>query len=151
MKTLKIVLTILFLTAANYANAETVSALSDSTEELVQNDKKLFKTFEKSIVFGLNSDVQGVLESTLHNAISYKVKYPEFNSQKVLQAVSTVALDGENHSLRFKAYLVLAYYQNQDDFESPETLMSMIDHGNQNEIFYYLQDTLQSDQFTAKN
>lgn len=151
MKTLKIVLTILFLTAANYANAETVSALSDSTEELVQNDKKLFKTFEKSILFGLNSDVQGVLESTLHNAITYKVKYPEFNSQKVLQAVSTVALDGKKHSLRFKAYLVLAYYQNQDDFESPETLMSMLDHSNQNEIFYYLQDTLQSDQFTAKN
>lgn len=149
MKTLKIAATVLFLTVVNVANAAIATAENDTTAVKTQNDKALFNTLEKSLVFGLGSDVKGVVESTLHNAISYKVAYPEFDSEKALQRINRIAVEGDTHNLRYKAYLTLAYYKNQELFDTPETLMTVIDNRNQDKIFFYLQEELQSSQLTS--
>lgn len=154
MKALNVVITVLtislaglFMTVSSDAAA---LAEDDSTVFIQYGDKNtLFNKFEKGLVFGLSSDVQGVVESSIFNAVNYKVAHPDFTSAKVEERLRTVALEASTHSVRYKAYLALAYYKNQSQFTSPVDLLALVDYKNQNEIFFYLQERMQSDQFTS--
>ncbi len=155
MKALKIVTAVSFLLVASIAVANDVSTdqtvAEDSTAVAnVENEKALFNKLEKGLINNLNSRVTGVVESSMYNAINYKVEYPEFSSDRVEAILNRIAVEGESHSLRYKAYLTLAYYKNQDQFDSPETLLSLLDYKHQDGIFFYLQDKVQSEQFTSK-
>lgn len=126
------------------------SATNDSTVVTKQANKDiLFDRFENGLIFGLSSDVLGVVESSIYNAVNYKIAYPEFNSVKVVEELNRVAVSGVNHSVRYRAYLALAYYKNQSDFESPNSLLSLLDHKNQDGIFFYLQDEIHNGKFTS--
>lgn len=153
MKALKIVTTISLLFILSLSTAGEIFAANAADDSLVvtkpQNEKELFNKLEKGLIHGLTSDVRGVVESSLYNAINYKVAYPEFSSEKVNKILNRIALEGDNHSLRYKAYLTLAYYKNQSQFESPESLLSILDYKYQNGIFFYLQDAVQSEHFTS--
>lgn len=154
MKALKIVTAVSFLLVASLSVESELFADTGAAEDSVvvtnvQNEKELYNKLEKGLVFSLNSDVKGVIESSLYNAINFKIAYPEFTSERVERILSKIAREGENHSLRYKAYLTLAYYKNQDQFDSPETLLSILDYKHQDGIFFYLQDTVQNEQFTS--
>lgn len=153
MKALNIVIAVVILTFANITASQSFamsSATNDSTVVTKQaNTDILFDRFETGLIFGLSSDILGVVESSIYNAVNYKVAYPEFNSEKVIEELNRVAVSGVNHSVRFRAYLALAYYKNQSDFESPDTLLSLLDHKNQDGIFFYLQDEIQNGKFTS--
>ena len=154
MKALNVVITVLTISLAGLfmtINSEAAAiAEADSSVFTQYGDPNvLFNKFESGLVFGLSSDVQGVVESSIFNAVNYKVAYPDFTSEKVEERLNNVALEANSHSVRYKAYLALAYYKNQTQFKSPEELLAMVDHNNQNEIFFYLQETVQSDQFTT--
>ena len=154
MKALNVVITVLTISLAGLfmtINSEAAAFAEDDSTVFAQfGDKNaLFNKFEQGLVFGLSSDVQGVVESSIFNAVNYKVAYPDFTSEKVEERLNNVALEANSHSVRYKAYLALAYYKNQTQFKSPEELLAMVDHNNQNEIFFYLQETVQSDQFTT--
>ena len=153
MKALNIVITAVIFTFASITASQSFamsSANNDSTVVTKQASKDiLFDRFEKGLIFGLSSDVQGVVESSIYNAVNYKIAYPEFTSVKVIEELNRVALNGVNHSVRYRAYLALAYYKNQSDFDSPDTLISLLDHKNQDGIFFYLQDEIQDGKFTS--
>ncbi len=153
MKALQFVIAIVTLTLITFTS-NTASAMdvvkNDSTVVTEQvKTEKLFDQFETGLVYGLSSDVLGVLESSIYNAVNFKIAYPEFKSVKVVEELNRVALEGMNHSLRYRAFLALAYYKNQSEFDNPETLLSLLDHKYQDGIFYYLQDTIRGDQFTS--
>lgn len=155
MKALKIVTVVSFLFMASIAVASEVPAddtvAKDSTAvATVENEKALFNKLEKGLIDNLNSRITGVVESSMYNAINYKIAYPEFSSERVEGILNRIAVEGESHSLRYKAYLTLAYYKNQDQFDSPETLLSLLDYKHQDGIFFYLQDKVQTEQFTSK-
>lgn len=151
MKLFKAGILMLIFTAFNFASVNTAAASQPAVSDVaVTSESELFRTFEKSILFGLESDVRGVVESTLYNAVTFKISYPEFSSDAVLQRISELAKNGENHSLRYKAYLTLAYYVNQDQFDEPETLAGMTDIRNQDKIFFYLQSEVQDGQLTSR-
>lgn len=154
MKAIRIVTAVSFVLITSLSAASELIAASDAAEDSVvvtnvQNEKELFNRLERGLVYNLNSNVKGVIESSLYNAISYKVAYPEFDSKKVKEIISRIALEGDSHSLRYKAYLTLAYYKHPSQFDSPETLLSMLNYKHQDGIFFYLQDTVQTDQFTS--
>lgn len=153
MKTLRIITVTVIISLLSITTSELIantSAKADSVNQTAQQaDEKLFEKLEKSAVFGLSSNVRGIVESTLYNIVDYKVQYPAFESEEMIQKVSEIAVEGDNHSLRYKAYLALSYYQNQDDFGSQEEMLSMLDNTNQDRIFFYLQNEVQSDQFTS--
>jgi hypothetical protein len=154
MKALNVVITVITISLAGLfmtVNSDAAALAEDDSTVFTQYGDKnaLFNKFEKGLVFGLSSDVQGVVESSVFNAVNYKVAYPDFTSEKVEERLNKVALEANNHSVRYKAYLALAYYKNQEEFKSPDELLAMVDHNNQNEIFFYLQETIQSDQFTS--
>lgn len=154
MKAIKIVTAVSFLLVTSLTVASDLFADNSAAEDSVvvtklQNEKELFSKLEKGLIYNLNSNVRGVVESSLYNAVNFKVAYPEFSSARVEEILGRIALEGDNHSLRYKAYLTLAYYKNQDQFDSPETLLSLLDYKHQNGIFFYLQDTVQNEQFTS--
>jgi hypothetical protein len=155
MKALKIVTAVSFLLMASIAVASEVpadnSAATDSTAVAnAENEKALFDRLEKGLIHNLNSDVKGVVESSLYNAVNYKIAYPEFNSERVNEILARIVNEGETHSLRYKAYLSLAYYKNPDRFGSPKALLTLLDYRHESGIFFYLQEIVQSDQFTSK-
>lgn len=153
MKALNVVttgiLSLAFLAVSANAYASN-SAGSDSTVVAqTVNEDKLFDRLETSLIYGLSSDVIGVLESSLFNSVNYKVVYPNFAPETVIEELRRVALEGSNHSLRYKAYLALSYYKNPGQFDSPDVLLSLIDSSYQNGIFFYLQEKVQEEQFTS--
>lgn len=136
----------------NPVSAQSVTSQINEAEEIRTFEKNAhFSNLENTILFGLQSDVHGVVESALFNAVSYKIVYPEFTSKRVLGRLSRIALEGPSHSLRFKAYLALEYYQNQDEFKEPAALTGYIDLRDQNRVFYYLQDEVQETSVTVSN
>ena len=153
MKALQVVTTVLVFTlaglAASVQSAAQNQAKNDSAAVTQQADTdELFNRFETSLLYGLSSDVLGVVESSIYNAINFKIEYPEFYSERVELKLNRIAAENENHSTKYRAYLALAYYQNQSDFESPENLLALLDHSYQDGIFFYLQETIQSEQFS---
>jgi len=58
--------------------------------------------------------------------------------------------EGNNHIIRYKAFLTLSYLKNQNEFDSTEKLVKFLDVENQNEIFTYLENKLKADQLAAR-
>ncbi|MDX1590321.1 MAG: hypothetical protein R3283_00040 [Balneolaceae bacterium] len=155
MRTIKYVIIAFVITltgTAIQASAQSATSQTTGAEEISSIQKNRdFRDLEKSLLFGLNSDVHGVIESALFNAVSFKIIYPKFESNRVLAKLSQIALEGASHSLRFKAYLTLEYYQNQDDFKEPVALTGYINADDQNKVFYYLQNEIQETSVTVSN
>jgi hypothetical protein len=155
MRTIKYVI-IAFVIAltgiTTQASAQSAASQTSVVNEMNSIEKNHdFSDLEKTLLFGLNSDVNGVIESALFNAVSYKIVYPNFESKRVLSKLSQIALEGASHSLRFKAYLTLEYYQNQHEFDAPVSLTGYINVKDQNKVFYYLQDEVQETSVTVSN
>lgn len=154
MKALKIVTAVSFLLFASTAVASEVPAdntvAKDSTVVTsIENEKALFNKLETGLIYNLNSNVHGVVESSLYDAVNFKITYPEFNSERVKEILARMAKEGDSHTLRYKAYLTLAYYQHPDQFGSPEALLSLMDYKYGDGIFFHLQTIVQANQFTS--
>jgi hypothetical protein len=146
--TIIVTLTLVLLTSLQAQAMDVTRNDSTVVAEQVNNDQ-LFEQFEASLIYGFSSDVLGVVESSIYNAVNFKIAYPDFNSEKVLEDLNRVAIEGSNHSIRYRAYLALAYYKNQSEFKNPDSLLSLLDHQYQDGIFFYLQETIRGDQFTS--
>lgn len=140
---------ILSITLAVIVSLTITADLYSQSAVQSENSEELFDTFETNLVYGLSSDVQGVVESTLFNMINYKIVYPGFESKRALNKVREVAKNAENHSLQYKAYLVLKYFNDQELFPRTEALKAELDHMDQDRIFLFLQDGIQSGRFTS--
>ncbi len=152
MKTVITIITasLLSLTVITSVTANVV-AVSDTTgieRTFSQSDTE---KIEKAIITNLNSGVYGVVESSLFNVIEMKINYQDFKSEGIEKQLRKIVTESTSQSLRFKAYLTLTYMRNQDSFNSPEILAEMLDTSDQNKIFYELQNSVQSDQFTVSN
>lgn len=153
--TMKTILTIITaslfaLTAITPATANDI-AVTDTTNIETSFSQANTEKIEKAIITNLNSEVYGVVESSLFNVMEMKISYPYFKSVGVEKQLRKIITESSSQSLRFKAYLTLTYIRNQDSFDSPETLAEMLDNSDQNKIFYKLQNSVQSDQFTVSN
>ncbi len=154
MKALKLVITAAIFMASAFINAVEASNAAtnaDSTVVTTSMSEETFDRLEAGLLFGMSSEVLGVVESSLFNAIQIKVAYPEFTSKAVEAELSRIAKEGNGHSLRYKAYLTLNYYRAPSEFDSPEVLISLLDNSYQNGIFFHLQERVQSEQFTSKH
>ena len=155
MKTVKHIILTLIITLGSLTGAvkaeSFIESASDTTvtlndEQIAQNER-----IESSLVYGLTSDVPGVVESVLFNTVHYIVKYPSFTSEKVERVINKIALEGSSHTLRYKAYLTLSFYKNQSQFGEPEVLLAKIDNRNQSQIFNYLNEKVQKGLATTYN
>lgn len=104
---------------------------------------------EQSLYYGLSSDVNGVIESTLFNMLNYKIVYPEFHSDKVIEKAEKVAEETISEAVAEKAKLVIFFYQNQQRFPESKNLVAELDHTDQDKIFEFLKDGDQTGQYTS--
>jgi hypothetical protein len=149
-----IIVTVLTL-SIGVLSSETVLALDNADDvtvnTTVENDNdQLFKTLERSLIFGLDSEHNSVVESVLYNAVEFKTVYPEFQSEKVVQALIRTMNEGATHVVRYKAYLTLYYYKNQNDFGPVEELTDVLESQNPNGIFFYIDEKLRDNQLTYR-
>lgn len=149
-----IIVTVLTL-SIGVLSSETVLALDDaddvSLNTTVENDNnQLFKKLEESLLFGLDSEYSSVVESVLYNAVEVKTMYPEFQSKEVIQSLFRTMNEGATHVIRYKAYLAIYYYQNQDNFGSGEEVADVLESQNPNGIFFYIDERVRENQLTSR-
>jgi len=152
MKTIYItILATLILTAGitntNAADANGLAAIQPAFEEETTEKMVLL---EKSLLFGLESEYNAVLESVLFNAIEYKIRYPEFSSDKVEKSLLQVVNENSTHMVRYKAYLVLTFYRNYETFEAGSDLGNLISTDKPNDVFFYIDEKIKDNQLTVR-
>ena len=90
---------------------------------------KKFTTEEKKIAFatenllsGLHSQVSGVIESAMRVTAQMKMRYPQADVLKLVEAVNDIRQDHPSGSMRYKAYLALSICENPDWFKQEPRL-----------------------------
>ncbi len=151
MKSLIKNITTVLLISLAFTGVELVQATAQTDSnsvEKINNDKEvLFNQMEKAFVYGLSSDVDGVLESSFHQIIVFKATYSEFDSEDVKTALNNLAQNADTHFIRYRAVLTLALMKNQDRFGSDLTpLANMKD---KDDAFHFLNERLNADRYTA--
>ncbi|PKD43011.1 hypothetical protein [Rhodohalobacter barkolensis] len=111
--------------------------------------EELSEKLETSLVYGLSSDVNGVVESALFDMLHYRIVYPEFYSEKVLNRAQEISESTESGVLESKAEMVIYFYRNQNSFPDSEKLLAEVDHLNKDKIFEYLRNGENSGRYTT--
>lgn len=139
---------VISFTSAEFVNANT--ATTDTlritpVEQAAQDDK-----IEKALLYGLQSDVNGILEATFYNTIAYKTLNPEFSSDELMEKITQIALDENNHVVRYKAFLALSYMKDYEEFsDRSEQLRNYVESNNATAAFQIIVDKLEAQQVAA--
>lgn len=152
MKSLiKIITTLLVIvnifSGVELAQASTIKADSISVEKTTEEKEALFNQMENAFVYGLSSEVNGVLESSFHQIIVFKATYNDFDSEKVKIALNELAQEADTHFIRYRALLTLALLKDQDRFGSDLTPLTVME--NKEDAFQFLNERLNADKYTA--
>ncbi len=154
MKT--IITTIIITLILLFGNATVYGFANDAERTTVADSDKeqLFSNYERSLLYGFESEHSSVIESVLFNVLEIKTVYPEFESKAVEDALLNVIRNGEKHVVRYKAYLTLYYYQNQERFGSNYGILSLFETRTPNELYLFIDlfitDRLSGNQLTAR-
>ena len=139
---------VISFTSAEFVNANT--ATTDTlritpVEQAVQDNR-----MEKVLLYGLQSDVNGILEATFYNTIAYKSMNPEFTSDQLVERISVIAMDEKNHVVRYKAFLALSYLKDYEEFtEENERLRNYVESNNSTAAFQVIVEKLEDQQVAA--
>lgn len=151
MKTLlTTIITALLLLLSNSVIAGQLLYQNNMEETEMADNDELYKEYEKSLLYGLESENATVVESVLFNALQIKTEYPDFASSEVKEKLAETVKNGKTHIVRYKAYLTLYYYRNQQEFGSPGGIAKLFETRNANGVYHFLDDFLRDGQLTAR-
>ncbi|NBC26445.1 MAG: hypothetical protein GVY08_06265 [Bacteroidetes bacterium] len=140
-----LLIVVITFTSAEFVNANSMTADTLSTTTLTSESPE-FKKMERTLLYGLESNVNGVLESTMFNIIAFKTMNPAFDSDKVVEQIREVAIENDSHVIRYKALLTLSYLTDQESFGVTSQLMPLIKSNDANGAFRVLVDSIQEKQ-----
>jgi len=144
-----LLIVVITLTSAEFVNANTASA--DTLQTTTQAEKEPdFDRIERSIVFGLQSDVPGILESTFFNVIAYKTLNPEFESNQIGEKITQILAEEGNHVVRYKAMLTLYYLRDQQSFDYQGEFTELVKSNDQLAVFQSLNDQVRDRQLATQ-
>ncbi len=139
---------VISFTSAEFVNANTAAAdtlQATQAETAAQNDR-----MEKVLLYGLQSDVDGILEATFYNTIAYKTLNPEFSSEIILEKITEIALEEKSHVVRYKAFLALSYLKDYEEYaEDNEKLRTYVMTNQPMDAFQVIIDNLEAQQVAA--
>ncbi len=69
-----------------------------------------------NIVRGLDSNIDGLIESCIYQSVMLKNKYPEFNYGGILSKLKGLSLNGSSIKIRYQAHLAYLYIKNTEQF-----------------------------------
>jgi len=154
---MKTIITTIIITLMLLLGNATVYGFANDAERMSVTDtdkEQLFSSYERSLLYGFESDHSSVIESVLFNVLEIKTVYPEFESKAVEDALLNVIREGDKHVVRYKAYLTLFYYQNQESFGSNYGILSLFETRTPNELYLFIDlfitDRLSGNQLTAR-
>ncbi len=85
--------------------AFTASAQTDGAESKTLNHERTFKVFESS----LQSDIPGIVESTIYTVVLYKNRFPDLDYSRLGNELDEVARDNKDVAISYKARLASMY------------------------------------------
>lgn len=151
MKSIITNITTLIVMVITFASADFVNANTSTADTLTQSEKEAkFEQIEQALLFGLDSDINGVLEATFFNAIAFKTLYPEFESKAVTQKITNVAVEKGNHVVRYKALLTLTYLKDQEQYLEDGKLIELVKSNNAIATFEFLEEKIREQQLASQ-
>jgi len=132
-----------FANEAQISNSNSASVLAE-----VDNDR-LFKA-RANYLRALNSDNDGLVESAIYNSLMLTIQHPEFDITPIVKKLQDLALSGESHVIRYKAYLSLSYLKDQDKFVGADELARLLKYENPNKFFGFLDKQIKNSLLTLK-
>lgn len=141
-----IMILVITFTSAEFVHANTATADSLETNISSSEMKAQHEKIEKAIVYGLSSDVDGILEATLFNVVSYKTLNPDFDSGKVVDMITELAREEGSHIVRYKALLTLSYLKDKESFDVEDQIKPLIRKNDANGTFGVLVDVIREQQ-----
>lgn len=76
-----------------------------------------FRKIEASYLINLNSNVAGIVESTLGHITLMRIAYPKQNLRKLEEKLYDLASRGETRSIRYKAFIAMQVFANPGAFK----------------------------------
>lgn len=73
-----------------------------------------------NIVIGLNSNIDGLVESCIYQSIMLKSKYPDIDYNKVIAQLKELSINGKTVKIRYTAHLAYTYLKDYPQFEQVE-------------------------------
>lgn len=140
----KNITTLLFVVIA-FASAELVQANSSVEESSIQSSDQI----EAALVYGLESEVRGVLESTFFNVITYKASNPSFSSENIEEELARIAKEADVHQVRYIATLTLNFLVDSDRFGTQEELNQLVEFTNEQDAFEFLDERIKTESLTS--
>lgn len=150
MKSIIQTISTLLIVVITFTSAEFVNANTATTDTLQTTTQVDFDQFEKVMFFGLQSDVPGILESTFFNVIAFKTLNPEFESNRIDEKITQIAVEEGNHSVRYKAMLTLYYLRGQENFDYQGEFTELVKTNDQLAVFQSLNDQIRESQLAAQ-
>lgn len=98
----KVLYLLMFFVAVNFVSAKVPSYFA---EKGIPN-----------IVIGMESNVNGLVESCIYQSVLLKNKYPELNFNKVVKSLKELSLNGQTVRIRYQAHLAFLYIKNAELF-----------------------------------
>jgi len=143
-----LMIVVISFTSAEFVNANSSTADTLRTTPLEQAGKD--DKMEKALLYGLQSDVNGILEATFYNTIAYKTLNPEFSSDKIAEKITQIALDENNHVVRYKAFLALSYLKDYEEYaEESDRIRNYVESNNATGAFQVIVEKLEEQQVAA--
>jgi len=143
-----LMIVVISFTSAEFVNANSSTADTLRTTPVEQADKD--DKMEKALLYGLQSDVNGILEATFYNTIAYKTLNPEFSSDKIAEKITQIALDENNHVVRYKAFLALSYLKDYEEYaEESDRIRNYVESNNATGAFQVIVEKLEEQQVAA--
>ena len=78
-------------------------------------DQKIEKA-KKAYGECLNTNVNGVIESTIINVMKMKAVYPDYNYSSLAKKLEKLSFDGPTQIIRYKAYIAANYLKHPERF-----------------------------------
>jgi hypothetical protein len=98
-------LTLVFFVGVNAQPFKEAEAHAYNVTNMDSNCEKTLDIFDNS----MNSNVPGIVESTIYNVIVYKKYFPNANYSDLLSDLKTLAQNYSDPAIRYKAYLAVMY------------------------------------------
>ena len=153
MKSIINTIATLMIVVISFTSAEFVNANSSTADTLrapapemsVDTDR-----MEEILLYGLSSDVDGIVEATFYNTLAYKTMNPAFNSERIKEKIADIALDKKNHVIRYKAFLTLSYLKDYEEFsEKKDQLRRYVESNDETSAFQVIVDKLREQQVAS--
>jgi len=156
MKSIIKTITTVLIVVISFASAEFVNANTATEDTLTSTTltpderEQKFEQIERSLLFGLESDVRGILESTFFNAIAFKTLNPEFNSDALAEGLTSIVREEGDHVVRYKAMLTLYYLNEKENFEYKAQLTKLVNDNDELGAFQLLDDQIRELQLASQ-